>query len=382
MSIWIRKYAKRYLRQKFFLLLVFAMPVGVFWFAYLAHQDQTCVRVGIVNEQRNLFGTNIGRGLLQHQGIMQFCPMSSEEKMKQAIRQGELECGYLFPAEMEEKYRQHQYTGVVSEYYRKGSLFHTIAREIVLTGIFRQYGETMVDEYIRHSGLFRVEQMPANEVVEQYQENLKKQETFSFLFNDRTKVQNKLGDYLVAPIRGMISLLIMLAGFCGLSLYREDQRRELPAALPGTVSRYLPMISIMIPVFLVTMAGIVSEALCGFGFLSLKEIAYMLIYDIIVVLFCSLLSFTGIQQGALWVFALGYVCASAVFTPVFINLSAFIPGVQGLSYLCLPYYFLNAVFGGVREMVFMLLILVLFLAVTYVRFCTQRRFAGKDDYKL
>lgn len=367
MSIWIRKYAKRFLRQKFFLLLLLAMPVGTLWFAYLAHQDQTCVKVGIVNEQRNLFGTNVGEELLGHQGIIQFCPMNSEEGMKQAIRQGKLECGYLFPAEMQEKYRQHQYTGVVSEYYRKGSLFHTIAREVVLTGIFRQYGQVMVDEYIRHSGFFRVEHMLENEIVQQYQENLKNQETFSFFFNDQTKVKNQLGDYLVAPIRGMISLLIMLAGFCGLSLYREDQRRELPAALPGTVGRYLSLISVMIPVFLVTAAGIVSEALCGFGFLSLKEIAYMLIYDIIVVLFCNLLSFTGIREGALWVFALGYVCASAVFTPVFLNLSALIPGVQGISYLCLPYYFLNAVFGGAREMLYMLMLLVMFLAVTYVK---------------
>ena len=366
MNIWICKYVKRFFRQKFFLFLLVALPVGTFFFATLAHRDTTSVKVGIVSAENTSFVADIKKELMKHRGMIQFTPMKSVEEMKQAIREGKLECGYSFPADMEEKYSRQQYSGVVDQYYREGGQFHTIAREVVLTGIFRQYGKIMAKDYIRHSGFFRTESISDYEVEKQYEENLKDQRTFSFTIHDTVSVRKEWGDFLVAPIRGCISLLILLAGFCGLSLYQEDCRRELPAAVHGAIRYRLSVLSIGVPVFCISVVGLGSEAMCGFGFLSLKEIAYMLIYDIMVVLFCNALSYLRIQEGTLWVGALIYVCASAIFTPVFINLSVLIPGVQGFSYLCLPYYYLDAVFGGWKEMVQIFVLSALLFGVNQV----------------
>lgn len=359
MRVWICKYCKRFLHQKIFLLLLFAMPIGTSFFAYMAQQEDTSVRVGLVWSETSPMGNQIAEGLLKHPGILQFRKMDSEEDMRQAICRGDIECGYLFPGDLEEKYRSRQYGGVVTQYFRKGSMLYAVAGEVVMTGIFRQHAEDLAESYIRESGLFRSEYITTGEIAESYRRNLEDQTTFTFSFNDSTKIASKLGDYLIAPIRGCVALLILLAGFCGLSLYHRDQSREIPAVLHGWIRGRLSVLSIAVPVVLVTLAGILSEGLCGAGFLTGKEIAYLLIYDIMVVFFCNLLSGVGIREGILWVLALAYVCASAVLTPVFINLSTLVPGIQLLSYLCLPYYFLEAVFGGGRELVQMLLILAL-----------------------
>lgn len=365
MSVWICKYCKRFFRQKFFLLLLLAMPIGTFFFAYLARQEDTSVRVGLVWSDTSPMGKKIGGELLSHPGIIRFCKMSSDEDMKQAIRRGEIECGYLFPGDMDEKYRARQYGGVVTQYFRKGSMLYAVAGEVVMTGIFRQHAEDLALSYIRESGLFRSEYITSEEVAENYRRNLKDQTTFTFSFNDRTETVRKMGDYLVAPIRGCVGLLILLAGFCGLSLYHRDQSREIPAALSGGMRNRLSVLSIAVPVVLVTVMGILSEGFCGASFLTGKEIAYLLIYDIMVVLFCNLLSFVGVRDGMLWVLALGYVCACAVLTPVFINLSTLVPGIQPLSYLCLPHYFLEAVFGGGREFMRMFLLFVILSGANY-----------------
>mgnify|MGYP007046005980 FL=1 len=98
-----------------------------------------------------------------------------------------------------------------------------------------------------------------------------------------------------------------------------------------------------------TISGILSELLCGVSFLTIKEIASLLIYDIIVVLFCDLLSAIRVKEGVIWLFALFYLCISVLFTPIFLNLSVLIPWAHVLSYFCLPYYFLNAAYGGVWQ---------------------------------
>lgn len=376
MSVWICKYCKRFLHQKIFLLILLVMPIGTFFFAYMAQQEDTSVRVGLVWPETSPMGNQIAEGLLKHSGIVRFCRMESEEDMRQAICRGDLECGYLFPGDLDEKYRSRQYDGVVTQYFRKGSMLYAVAGEVVMTGIFRQHAEDLAESYIRESGLFRSEYITTGEIAESYRRNLKDQTTFTFSFNDSTKIASKLGDYLVAPIRGCVALLILLAGFCGLSLYHRDQSREIPAVLHGWIRR-LSVLSIAVPVVLVTLAGILSEIFCGVGFLTGKEIAYLLIYDIMVVFFCNLLSGVGIRDGVLWVLALAYVCASAVLTPVFINLSTLVPGIQSLSYLCLPYYFLEAVFGGGRELVQMLLILALLFGANYaVSRIRRRRLCG------
>ena len=111
----------------------------------------------------------------------------------------------------------------------------------------------------------------------------------------------------------------------------------------------MSLFSIAVPVVLMTISGILSEILCGVSFLTIKEIASLLIYDIIVVLFCDLLSAIRVKEGVIWLFALFYLCISVLFTPVFLNLSVLIPWAHVLSYFCLPYYFLNAAYGGVWQ---------------------------------
>lgn len=357
MSVWIRKYIKRFLRQKIFVLLLLTVPIATFFFSYVAHRDETSVRIGVVCEGEGSLSGRIGQGLQRHPGIMRFLRLESKEELRQAVQQGDLECGYYFPKDMEEKYSRHQYPGVVTRYYRKGSMLYTIADEVVLSEIFRQQGEMILHDYIRQSGLFQTERITEGEVSQEYAKNLKEQKTFAFSYRNSTGTGKPLGDYLVAPIRGCLALLVLLAGFCGVSLYLQDRKRGVEAALPGRAGRRLSVVSVTVPVFLVSAAGLAAEGLCGFGFLSIKEIAYLIIYDIIVVLFCNLLGRLRIQEGTLWVAALGYVCASAVLTPVFINLAVLIPGIQILSYLCLPYYSMNAVFGGWRELVQLLLLL-------------------------
>lgn len=373
MSIWICKYSKRFLRQKIFLVLLLIMPIGTFLFAAMANRDETSVRVGIVCADDSSLGARVGQELLNHRGIVQFCRMDSDAEMKRAICQGEIECGYSFPDDMGEKYQMRQYAGLVKQYFRKGSVLYAIVREVVLTGIFRQHAEEMAVSYIYNSDMFHTESIVPQEIAESYRRNINDQTTFSFTYNDSTKVESKLGDYLIAPIRGCVSLLIFLAGFCGLSLYRKDRCREVPVAFAGKIRTRLSVFSISVPVCLITMVGIVSEAACGFGFLSLKEIAYLFIYDIIVVLFCNLLSYVRVSEGMLWILALGYVCACAVLTPVFLDISALVPDIQPLTYVCLTNYFLEAVFGGGRELIQMLLLLAFLFAANLIGYRQAKR---------
>lgn len=97
MRIWMKKYTKRFLCQKFFLFLLIALPFFTYLYSYAVHQKSTKVKVGIVADKDNVFVREIQEELLSKTGMITFCEISSEKDMIQKIRKGDLTCGYVFP---------------------------------------------------------------------------------------------------------------------------------------------------------------------------------------------------------------------------------------------------------------------------------------------
>ena len=86
MRIWMKKYTKRFLCQKFFLFLLIALPFFTYLYSYAVHQKSTKVKVGIVADKDNVFVREIQEELLSKTGMITFCEISSEKDMIQKVR--------------------------------------------------------------------------------------------------------------------------------------------------------------------------------------------------------------------------------------------------------------------------------------------------------
>lgn len=363
MLVWIGKYSKRFLRQPLFLLLLVLLPIGTMTFSYLAHQKSTAVRVGLVWEDGGEMESEIAEQLMGHKGIASFVRCDSDKGLKEQIAEGELECGYCFPSGMEQRLAKGEYKGLITQYYRAGMSLHFFVSETVFAAVYDRYGERLVRDYVMDSGLYSTYSLAESQITGMYKEQHEKQSTFTFTYDEGTPVQRSFGDYLTAPLKGIMALIILLAGFCGVIVWLEDKRKGMEMAAPFGIRRFLPFLSAGIPVVSLSIAGILSEAVSRLAVPTLKEVACMLIYDIMVILFVVIFSYSGLSGKTMWGISLCTVFAGAVSTPVFVNLPAVIPGVGMLSWLCPPAYYLRAVYGGVRAAVFMLAATALLFAV-------------------
>lgn len=123
-------------------------------YSYAVHQKSTKVKVGIVADKDNVFVREIQEELLSKTGMITFCEMSSEKDMIQKIRKGDLTCGYVFPDTLKKQYENGQYEKCIKQYHSEGNAFFLIAREAVISSVFRVYGRQMLEDYIAQSGLF------------------------------------------------------------------------------------------------------------------------------------------------------------------------------------------------------------------------------------
>ena len=128
MRIWMKKYTKRFLYQKFFLFLLIALPFFTYLYSYAVHQKSTKVKVGIVADKDNVFVREIQEELLSKTGMITFCEISSEKDMIQKIRKGDLTCGYVFPDTLKKQYENGQYEKCIKQYHSEGNAFFLIAR--------------------------------------------------------------------------------------------------------------------------------------------------------------------------------------------------------------------------------------------------------------
>lgn len=268
MRIWLKKYTKRFLCQKFFLFLLIALPFFTYLYSYAVHQKSTKVKVGIVADKDNVFVREIQEELLSKTGMITFCEISSEKDMIQKIRKGDLTCGYVFPDTLKKQYENGQYEKCIKQYNSEGNAFFLIAREAVISSVFRVYGRQMLEDYIAQSGLFESHEIEKGEISQKYKDNLAKQQTFTMEINKQNFAKKQMGDYLLTPLHGGVAFLILLAGFCGLALYRKDCGRQIPFAVTGKGRREMSLFSIAVPVVLMTISGIFSELLCGITFLA------------------------------------------------------------------------------------------------------------------
>ena len=137
MRIWMKKYTKRFLCQKFFLFLLIALPFFTYLYSYAVHQKSTKVKVGIVADKDNVFVREIQEELLSKTGMITFCEISSEKDMIQKIRKGDLTCGYVFPDTLKKQYENGRYEKCITQYRCGGNAFYLIAREAVISSVYR-----------------------------------------------------------------------------------------------------------------------------------------------------------------------------------------------------------------------------------------------------
>lgn len=90
-------------------------------------------------------------------------------------------------------------------------------------------------------GLFESHEIQKGEISQKYKDNLEKQQTFTMEINRQNFSKKQMGDYLLAPLHGGVAFLILLAGFCGLTLYRKDCGRQIPFAVTGKWRREMPL---------------------------------------------------------------------------------------------------------------------------------------------
>ena len=303
--------------------------------------------------------------------VLQYYFYDSDVETERAVLKSEADCGFVIPGDIAERVMEENWRNSILVYETDSSSITGMAKERIAGVIFRLYSEECYETYMEETVKAEdfITDDEAEEIVafarQAYETHLVDGSTFSFVYerqgeplavensdinaNDRTGQEksdsNLTIDTSVFPVKGVFAVLIFISGMCGMLEYERDKKEKRFLRLAPNWMTYI--VNIWIPTLYTSLAvlvclwitdamqlGVWSPGMWG------KQIASLILYQGIIVLYCCILRVLLHRQETIAVAIPILTLGSLVCAPVFVKLSMYVPLFEVLEKLFPATYYL------------------------------------------
>ena len=341
---WIRMTGKRQFKKTSFYLLL----IGVLFLLYLV---QNTILPGVKNTRVGIFAENgicaekAKEVLLQQEGGLTFVEASGEEELKDAVYRGEYDCGFLLPQSLDEAMTDRDLRDSVTYIYSTVTTKGMVAKESVYAVLFRFLSSELLKTESENGTLFEESSTGAAEAVLAANERyLGGDEIFTVNFVDAgdadpaESVDAAGKESGVDTAAGVLGSCVFAAALC-CGRYRFGTEYEtIGRKLPGRTREMIRFLQILIPLFWLSVPlTIVFAVMQNKSVLSL--IPSMALLVILSALWAFFFSFCFHSEQKYLCGILGVLIVSVLVTPVFFDLSVYVPAVGVVRRVFPAYYF-------------------------------------------
>ncbi len=327
------------------ILLIFIPALTLFVRFLPQNAKSSDITVGFLFENDNEIADKMRTLLLSSgEGSFSFVEYSDKSAMENDVTTGALECAYIFNSDFSKSVSDGRYKNSVEAVTTPSSMLLSAVNEIVFAAVVRMSGYEVLDDYIHIEGLDEdTTSQLGDYMYRSYEAYCTSGETFHL--DIRTTNNISLNDDTTAastvtfPLRGLLSILIMLASLTGSIAWLVDRENGLFAPRPRSFGVLSYILYPLLPAVLFTLCSELALGISQNAYQPAVEIVYSLRYIIMVTAFscvCCLLKKSRYVILLVPVLLIG----SLIFCPVFINIESFIPAFRFISRIFIPRYFL------------------------------------------
>lgn len=341
---WFFMLLKRTIKNPIFIIVSMITPIIAAGLTYISNNSDIHVNIGIYCYDDSDNGKMLTDNLTKGNKVFRFIETNSPDEMKSLIENGTLSCGYIIPADFNDK--SNDKTSSINVLTPKDSSIKLISNEILYSELMVYFAGSYASGQLQDTPeLWDYDQAFIHDkLFEYYNYYLKGNETFSFQYNMNTDEIPKtinIYDYITTPIRGLTAVIIFITALCGGFIWDKDMKSGIYRLLKKRYSYLLGFFDIFIPTAISGIIGYATLIITGIAKHSLTEIISMILYVFIAVIFSfvlkTLIKDINIYTGMLPMFIMG----SLVFCPVFINMATVLPVSKYIQYLFIPNYYLK-----------------------------------------
>ena len=296
-------------------------------------------------DKEDPIASEIVDSLLGSSNLIRFIHCESVSEASALVENGKADAAWIFPENMQEKLDRftdfiNQRNAAVKIIERENNVLLLLSHEKLASALYPYCSYSLYRGFISNN-IIRLDELPEEKLREYYElieaegENL-----FQFSYadsNESTAVQEQ--NYLLTPMRGLMSILIIFGGFAVALFYMHDEAQRKfdwvrpSQRIPYAVIYHLPAITDM------AIAVLIALFLTGMQVSLGRELIAMALYVIIALGFCMAVRLLCKDIRLFGAVIMVLVIVMIAFCPVFFEIKM-LPAVR---YLLPPFYYLNAI---------------------------------------
>jgi len=346
--LWFFLLLKRQLKNIALLIFLIGLPLCAFIISHIPKATESVPpRIGIVLLDQDSTSVNTANSLISDTSVLEFYICNSYDELYQNIENKDTDCGYIFSKDLTRQLDSTSYKGCITLIKNSSEFISSLSNEIVFSALFRVYGKNIATNYINGSSLFSSIKAHAIQMTnEKYDYYVNGAATFHIDFDtlsnngDISNLNPIEIEKSSFPIRGILAILIFVAGLFGCVQWLKDSESGVFDPMSYSFQRISRILYIIIPTLLFAISSLITIYLANVQVSPWIELKSMVLYIILIIVFCLLLSYF-IKKSTLLISLIPiFIIGSLVLCPIFINISAFLPVTNILNKLFIPYYYL------------------------------------------
>lgn len=304
------------------------------------------------------------------EGAIRFSFYESEEEVKREVAIAKAECGFVISEDLFENLQKKRFKNSISYFVSPQTSMQTVCKEAFfaeLFSLFEEYtfpeqAEEMILEELKENGetgnekkeaVEKEEEMEgeieavakrAEELLEQYRFNgstfqFEQEDYKSEVVQGKESLEKETSEEKISKsdmeensslfsIRGVCSLLVFICALCGTMDALEDENAKRICRLKH--KNGFTSLTIFMPAFVMSVISLLCYMIAGIMDELWKEIGAMLIYLLLLVVYCMILKKLCKKEENLASVMSILILLTAVVCPVFVDLAQFIPVLKVL----------------------------------------------------
>lgn len=369
---WILLFQKRILKKPMFQITILLIPILLFLLFTFNKSSDSLVRVALISGNDE-YSQNFVKDLLDSSNhVISYYQCYDESQMRKDVLTGKAECGYIMPDDMPRKIAQFsskKKQGIITAIVKKESISTKIVNEIIYGRLFSERAYPVLKDFINEKQPDRLTSAEDEKMYDAFSKYLIEPLMFSFEYadgskNDLLNNDDSSHNYYMLPVRGILSVLILVSSMSGVLMLSNDDRKNTWGFIrlsKRPAFNYFYIFMSILPIAICSLAAIF---ITGISTNVLNEIRLMVLYTLLLTGFSSLLKALIKNIYVLCSLIPVTVLLSLIICPVFIDIGSIVPQSRFVRLFLPTNYYLDSIYSGPAQLkMFILAILVSLLAI-------------------
>ena len=383
---WFLLFTKRLYKKASFVIILALIPLVVLGLGIVAKQDSGFVTIALSQKDSTDKTSNkIIDELTSDSGLLRFVEYDTSEEAIESVRYGNSDSAWILLDNMSERIKAFSSTksadnAIAHVVEREQTVLLRISREKLSNVLYKYAAKDVYLSYTR-TNVSVLDQLSDDELLMYYDDFFATDELFEYAYPSSSGGgQMQQINYLIAPVRGLLSVLVVLGAMASAMFFIRDEKQGTFAWVPESRKIYVEFVCQIIAVINLCAVMLISIYAVGLNVSLLRELAILVLYAISAALFGMLLRHLFNNAKILGALIPLFITVMIAVCPVFFEFKEF----RFLQMFFPPTYYINAVNNTnyIKYMVvYIAVCLVLIAAIKFIKKLQYQSILSKGNKK-